>query len=313
MIYDNEISFVVQGPIIKNGVNSTYNILKSIRSNFPNSEIILSSWVGEDAKGLEYDHLVLSEMPPSLHLYEKHQCNINRQIVSTVEGVKVATKKYLIKTRTNTLFENNNLLTIFNDVPTNSVFENYVFTIDLFSRDIYKSTIKSYHDGFLHHPSDIFMMGLKKDILELFSCASATKKIMLNRNGLGKLVPEQYLWMHLLIRKGKIRNFKNSLVRYNPVACFKSEKLLFENFKIRNHQNVGLKLEDRIMNGWMAESVIDEKFQLQLDEKTSFQKNYLYLKRAVYYCLIVNHFWRKLKNSFTRKRKKYKYLFICQR
>ena len=313
MIREDEISFVVQGPILKDGTNSTINVLKSIRIHFPNSEIILSSWIGEDIADLEYDNLVLSETPESINLYENSICNINRQIVSTIEGIKLSTKKYIIKTRTNTLFNNNQLLTIYNQTPTNSVFENFILTINLFSRDQYKSTVLSYHDGFLHHPSDIFLMGLKTDILELFSCPFATKKIMLNRKGLGILAPEQYLWMDLLIRKGKIRNFKNSLVRYNPVACFKSEKLLFENFKIRNHQNVGLKLEDRIMNGWMAESVIDEKFQLQLDEKTSFQKNYLYLKRAVYYCLIVNHFWRKLKNSFTRKRKKYKYLFICQR
>jgi hypothetical protein len=312
MIYDNDISFVVQGPIIKLGENSTKNVLQSIRTNFPNSEIILSSWVGEDAKGLEYDHLVLSEMPPSLHLYEKHQCNINRQIVSTVEGVKVATKKYLIKTRTNTLFENNNLLTIFNDVPTNSVFENYVFTIDLFSRDIYKSTVKSYRDGFLHHPSDIFMMGLKKDILELFSCASATKKIMLNRNGLGKLVPEQYLWMHLLIRKGKIRNFKNSLVRYNPIACYKSEKFIFENFKIYNYQTLGLKLEDRLINGWMIESVITEDYCSLINKKSSLQKKINYAKRAIFYCFIANRIM-KIEKSIKRKRKKYKYLFICRR
>jgi hypothetical protein len=313
MICEDEISFIVQGPIIKNGDNSTHNVLKSIRANFPHSEIILSSWIGEDAKGLEYDHLVLSEIPPSLNLYEKHQCNINRQIVSTVEGIKVSTKKYILKTRTNTLFENNQLLTIFDKKSTNSVFENLVLTIDLFSRDQYKSTILSYCDGFLHHPSDILLLGLKKDILELFSCPFATKETMLNRNGLGILAPEQYLWMDLLIRKGKIRNFKNSLVRYNPIACFKSERLLFENFKIRNHQTLGLVLEDRLINGWMFESVIEESFQLAIEQKNSFKKNCIYLKRAIYYCLIVNHFWRKINNSIKRKRKKYKYLFICKR
>jgi hypothetical protein len=312
MIREDEISFVVQGPILKDGTNSTINVLKSIRTHFPDSEIILSSWIGEDVEYLEYDNLVLSELPTSIVLNKTRQCNINRQIVSTIQGVIVASKKYLIKTRTNTLFENNNLLTIFNEVPTNSVFENYVLTIDLFSRDSYKSKILSYHDGFLHHPSDIFLMGLKKDILELFSCASATKKIMLNRNGLGILVPEQYLWMHLLIRKGKIRNFKNSLVRSNFIACYKSEKFIFENFKIYKSQTLGLKLEDRLINGWMVESVITEDYCSLIDKKSSLQKKINYAKRAIYYCFIANRIL-KIQKSIKRKRKKYKYLFICRR
>lgn len=313
MICDEEISIVVQGPIIKNGDNSTHNVLKSIRANFPHSEIILSSWIGEDAKGLEYDHLVLSEIPPSLNLYEKHQCNINRQIVSTVEGIKVASKKYLIKTRTNTLFENNHILTIFNNIPTNSVFENYVLTIDLFTRDQYKSFVKSHHSGYLHHPSDIFLIGLKKDICELFSCSLATKEKMINKKGLGILIPEQYLWMSLLIQKKKLNNYKNTIVKHNPTACYNSEKLIFENFKIYNSQTLGLKLEDRLLNGWMKESVVKEQYQLMLDKKSPLQKKIYYAKRAIYYCLIANRFWKKLNNSITKKRKKYKYLFICKR
>lgn len=313
MIRDNDISIVVQGPIIKDGENSTYNVLKSIKHHFPNSELILSSWVGEDASGLEYDKIVLSELPPSIILYEGIQCNINRQIVSTIEGIKAASKKYLIKTRTNTLFVNNHLLSIFNEIPTNSILENYIFTIDLFSRDPYKSFTKSFNDGFLHHPSDIFLMGIKKDISDLFSCPLATRKIMINKKGLGILAPEQYLWMSLLIHKKRLKNYKNNLVKYNPVSCYNSEKLIFKNFKIFNFKTLGLKLEDRLINGWMAESIIKEEEQLLFDKKSNFQKKISYAKRAIYYCLIVNKFWRKLNNSIKRKRKKYKYLFICKR
>jgi hypothetical protein len=309
MIFDNEISFVVQGPIIKNGTHSTRNVLKSIRTNFPHSEIILSSWIGEDTEGLEYDYLVVSELPPSINLNKDRQCNINRQILSTIEGVKVASKKYLIKTRTNTLFDNNNLLIIFNELPTNSIFENTVLTIDLFSRDQYKSFVKSYHDGYLHHPSDIFLMGLKKDINELFSCPLASPKTIKNKKGLGILAPEQYLWMSLLIRKKKIRNYKNNLVKFNPLACYKSEKLLFENFKIYNSQTLGLKLEERLLNGWMTESVITEYSPNEIKTKSDLQKKIHYAKRAIYYCLIVNRFWRKLNNSIKKRKKKY----ICRR
>ncbi len=317
MIFDNELSFVVQGPIINTGIYNTKEVLLSIRKNFPNSEIVLSTWKGENIQNLEFDKLATSELPESIKLTSKRTCNVNRQIVSTYEGIKIATRKYLVKTRTNTLFDSNILLTKFELKPTNSIFRSYIFTIDLFTRNQYKASINSYHDGFLHHPSDILLIGLRTDLKKLFSCKHAKIETMINRNGLGILVPEQYIWMSLLLRKRIIRNFKNCIVKHNPKSCYISEKTIFDNFKIYNSVSLGINLEDRLINGWMSESVITEEFQNKLDNYSKFEKKIIFAKRAIYNCLIVNHFWRKMHNSLNktikRKNKKYKYFFICRR
>lgn len=301
MIADCDISFVVQGPIIVDGENSTKEVLESIRNYFPKSEIILSTWEGQDISNLEYDKIVLSELPPSLNLYRDYECNINRQIVSTFNGIKVATKKYVAKTRTNTLFTSNEILDKYQELETNSVFEKKIFSIHLFTRDQYKSSIVSFHDGFLHHPSDIFLFGLRNDLYKLFSCPMATKEIMLNKGGLAILVPEQYIWMNLLIRKGELKNYKNSVVKHNIISCYKSENLLFDNFKIYDSHNLGIKLEDRLLKGWMYETVIHQDYQEMLDKMSSFQKKSFYFAKAVFYCLISNRFWRKHARSVKKR------------
>jgi len=304
MIADSTISFVVQGPVIKEGENTTKEVLKSIRKNFPNSEIILSTWKNEAVEGLEYDQIVFSDLPDSLNLYTGHQCNVNRQIVSTINGIHAASKKYLVKTRTNTLFTGNEILAAYRSEQA-SVFRQIVYTIDLFSRDQYKSSIQSFPDGFLHHPSDIFLFGLKEDIQQLFSCDLATTELMLNKGGLGILAPEQYLWMNLLIRNKKIKDYKNSLVKYNPEACYQSEKLLFENFRIYHFKTLGIELETRLVNGWMPETVITEAYQQEIDELSVLEREKKFALRAFYYCLMNNHFWKKVKKSYRRKVNKY--------
>lgn len=89
-----EISIVVQGPVQP---TITENALRSIREHLPGGEIILSTWEGTDCSGLEYDLLVLNQdpgvLPPAM-------LNTNRQIVSTVNGLKRVTRKYAVKFRT---------------------------------------------------------------------------------------------------------------------------------------------------------------------------------------------------------------------
>ena len=294
MISDELISFVVQGPIIKKGENTTKEVLKSIKLHFPKSEIVLSTWENEDINDLLYDKLVLSQLPNSIVLFTGHQCNVNRQIVSAVRGIEISTKKYVVKTRTDTLFENNNLLEKYKDNRTSSAFKQYVLTIDLFTRDSYKASQESFYDGFLYHPSDIFLIGLKIDILRLFSCKLAKVEGMFNRRGITSLVPEQYIWISFLNRKKKVNTFRKSIVAYNPKPCYKSERLLFENFKIFSCKSIGIKLPKRLINGWLSDCIITEEFQQKIDNKNELQKKLLYAKRAIYACYIYNLLYRKI-------------------
>jgi hypothetical protein len=116
MVENHEITFVVQGPIYKRiksdcGIELTNEALASIRRNFPDSKIILSTWIGQDVKNLEYDLLVLSEDPGSefKDVEKKVLHNVNRQIVSTISGLKEVKTKYAVKVRTDLIFKSDNL------------------------------------------------------------------------------------------------------------------------------------------------------------------------------------------------------------
>ena len=59
MISSSDISVVVQGPVRK----ETEECLVSVRRHLAGSEIIFSTWVEEKTAGLEFDRLVIYDMP----------------------------------------------------------------------------------------------------------------------------------------------------------------------------------------------------------------------------------------------------------
>lgn len=107
-----EIGVVVQGAVDKEIYN---RVSKSIRKHLPSAEIILSTWEGTDTTGVDYDKLVLSVDPGGLQsLYrgsnKKVINNLNRQIVSTLEGIKESSRKYIMKLRTDSILTGNSFL-----------------------------------------------------------------------------------------------------------------------------------------------------------------------------------------------------------
>ena len=115
MIDSKDISVIVQGPINK---KETPKCLKSIRKFLPEAEIILSTWQGTDISNLDYDILVLCEDPGTTLIEEfthkKTYNNMNRQLVSTKEGLKKATRKYAMKLRSDLIFTSDRFLEYFN-------------------------------------------------------------------------------------------------------------------------------------------------------------------------------------------------------
>ena len=111
MIKDLDISIVVQGAISE----ETKKCLQSLRREFPNSQIILSTWNGSNIEGLDYDDVVYSEDPGAIIIDKKSNTknNINRQLVSTKAGLKYANRKYILKTRTDILWKNSNIKSFF--------------------------------------------------------------------------------------------------------------------------------------------------------------------------------------------------------
>ncbi len=169
--FDN-ISVVVQGPVLP----ITKYCLKSIRKFLPNAEIILSTWNNSYIMDLDYDKIVLNDEPEILgDMYLKNNPynwskpnNMNKQIVSSFNGLKAATKEYALKFRTDFLLQSNQFIYDYFDIlkvtPKRnkkwSIFKQRILTI---------GTGNAQEVGLLYHMSDFIAFGLKEDILELWN------------------------------------------------------------------------------------------------------------------------------------------------
>lgn len=166
-INNKEISFVVQGPIV--GDKITYKTCSSIRKYFPNSKIILSSWAQSNTKYIDYDILVLSKDPGAEFNYytdREIKNNINRMLISTINGLNKVNTKYAVKIRSDIFFESNKLLFLLKKIKKNSN--------DIFSKSkiIIPSNLTvnpSRVTKMALHPSDFFFAGYTKDLIDMFS------------------------------------------------------------------------------------------------------------------------------------------------
>jgi len=122
-IESRDISVIVQGPIDWSNDEelfeaTTLTCLRKIKSILPDSEIILSTWENEHITGLDYDKLVVSSLPEQQGVWPGFiPNNVNRQIVSTVNGLKHASRKYALKIRTDMILLGDKFLSFFQKRP----------------------------------------------------------------------------------------------------------------------------------------------------------------------------------------------------
>lgn len=179
MIKSDDISIIVQGAIDK---TETLKCLKSIRKYLPNAEVILSTWEGSDVKDLNglYNILVLNKDPGFGYYYKTKTKvklnNLNRQLYSTQEGLKRATKKYAMKIRSDIIFTNNTFLEFFDKYQTRSeeykLFERKILTSTVCTRftfNDYYGTDKIPKTNLAFHISDWWFFGLKTDLEKYFN------------------------------------------------------------------------------------------------------------------------------------------------
>ncbi|WP_424244652.1 hypothetical protein Dip510_001911 [Elusimicrobium posterum] len=164
MIDFKDISFVVQGGIDK---ENTPLCLKSIREHMPGAEIILSTWEGAQIDGLDYDRVVFCKDPGAVIAAPKFNYlnNINRQLISTVEGLKLAERKYAMKLRTDNILTSSDFLKFFDKFPKRCakflLFKERLIVASLFSRKYFG----------IPNPfriSDWFTFGLTEDVKKFY-------------------------------------------------------------------------------------------------------------------------------------------------
>lgn len=166
MIKSNDISVIVQGNYNK----KTEIELKSIRKFLPDCELILSTWEQSNITNAKKlcDKIILSKDPGAICLCSrtKKTNSINRIILSSKKGVEQATRKYILRLRSDLMLVNDNVLHLIDEYPCRnkdiSLFKERIFTYELYSIKFEEYAEKKYYTPF--HISDWCLFGLAEDI-----------------------------------------------------------------------------------------------------------------------------------------------------
>jgi hypothetical protein len=136
--------------------------------------------------------------------------NINRQIVSTREGLKSSHREYCIKMRTDFILTSNNFLLYWKKYDAKDYrfffFKERIITCTIYSRN---PRYNSNNFRLPFHPSDFFFFGLREDLITLFSLDliyndkdkkyfamyPQKQKETYSKIELSRFVPEQFLWI----------------------------------------------------------------------------------------------------------------------
>ncbi len=249
------LSFVVQGPIIyiserDKGVYSTKEVLVSIRTHYPDAEIILSTWQESDVANLTYDVLVLSADPGS-YTHNGVLMNNNRLITSTKAGILKASNPYVVKTRTDLLINSSNLLNKLKLItPISSkygAFNNYVLSTIYYVRNPLKLNL-------VFHPSDIFLIGTKDDLLSFFNVPTVPKEFFINADNSTKIVIEQYFFTHCILKN---KNINYPIIKWGYTKLkyfFDSENYIFNSFLFFDTKELGVQFPKRLYTAFMQDA-----------------------------------------------------------
>lgn len=204
----------MQGPVIGSPSDTpdkrfTKRSLLSIREFLPQAEIILSTWKGADSSGLEFDKIVFNDDPGACEYFGGGggRNNVNRQIVSTFDGMRAATRDFVLKLRSDSVLTGSGFLDYFGRFPQRShrsVFKEKVVTSSRGSFiPNYRMLLSCYF------PSDWFHFGCREDLLDLWDIPLAPEPETTlwlppgqtpwrDQNPRLRFAIEQYIWVSFL-------------------------------------------------------------------------------------------------------------------
>lgn len=179
-----DITVVVQGTTLENkDINPSrdfiYKCISSIKKYIPKSKIILSTWENEKIKSnLEVDEIIFNKDPgfkPRGEDINSKQNNINRQLVSTLSGLKKVKTKYALKFRTDFIFINNSFLNYFD------LLKKYNSDYKILNKRILVCMFGTRHPIAKHfnlpfHVADFVTFGLTEDLTNLYDIPLVTNE-----------------------------------------------------------------------------------------------------------------------------------------
>lgn len=239
----DDLSIVIQGPIYNEAGGNTFDTIRSYREIFPKSHIILSTWIGSkiprdfitDIGNMEVVYCI----DPGPDQAGDAVVNLNRQIVSTAEGLKRAKTKYVLKTRTDAKISSDIFLHSY------KLHLRYQKTGFIFKQPvvIYSLSTRNWRKGFiphLFHPCDWFYFGLTEDVQRLFDIplmshddlnyfVTHERPRRPSFCGTARYTPEQYILVAFLIKNGHLSQADFEHYAIDSRACVGLNEKIFKN------------------------------------------------------------------------------------
>ena len=205
MIASEDITFVVQGAIDK--INTSL-CLSSIKKHFKNSKIILSTWEGSDVEGLDYDELILNKDPKGFKFSDKFYDNTNRQIVSSINGLRSVKTKYACKVRSDIILLSNSFLKFFDKFSKRS--NSYILYKKRVLTYIFSCKFKHLDEYTPFHVGDWIFFGLTEDLIKMYDISLIAEKDAAFYNGFPKSAPIRFY-------KNPQKYFPEQYICYKPL------------------------------------------------------------------------------------------------
>lgn len=270
-----DITFVIQGPVSTTQDKKQYassdgshvkrempkglteRAIANIRQHFPGSSIIVSTWEGQPAESLDSDLTIYSEDPgPNIvHYTRKDDAvyeNMNRQIVSTSNGLKKVQTKYAVKFRSDNLISSNTFIGTYKSYQKfgesrHRIFKQRILTSDMWALDF----IQGWPVPFFL--SDFFHFGLTEDLLKLWDLP-LFEDYPFNRKLKGRRQHRQYPWPMFSAEQAFVARFLEKNTPYmfkhkfdllgNKKAL--SNTIIANNFLILEAPEISLEVPQRI-------------------------------------------------------------------
>lgn len=257
-IETNDISFVFQGPVGHRGGDLACNVTKTKKA-FPDAEFILSTWAGaEETVFDQFDKVVLNKDPGPVFIepVTGYPNNILRQVVSSANGLKMVSKKYAVKIRTDFSVSNRRFVDAWSSfAPANPevmIFRKPVAILSLGCNDPVRKNI-------LFHPSDFFYFGLREDLLLYWDVEDKVKtensRMLLVREKIrhpwyglafGRFAIEQELFNYFMENMNGYLHRIRYRDQFNRNFLLLYETLLLNNFLLLDASDSGITVPERI-------------------------------------------------------------------
>ena len=306
----SHISVVIQGPVNSykgrfQEENVTKRCIESIRHHLPGAIVILSTWEGQDCDGLNPDFLLLNKDPgANVVAYDEKgnaiYLNYNRQILSTLAGLKYVKTPYVVKIRSDNFLINNNFVFEYEKYKKRNsddcIFDERVI--------ISTSYFRLYADGHevIMHPSDFFYYGLTIDVIKIWDIP-LFDDIIFDDTNKGMV---QHPWspnVSLHAEQVYCQRWLNKVDNQSPILSHRYDvmpkskdywcRFIASNFIVLEPEKIGLGLISRFVSKIKRPNEISFFDWLFIYKK--YCDNTIHVPCFKYFCYVGIHRWVKLK------------------